>query len=173
MTIQEYTQLIQPIKAQLFKMAFRIVGNSAEAEDVVQEVFIKIWKKKDDLNTITNLEAWCMRVTKNHALDKLRSKHKKLEALPEHLDFKETSASPHEKVETSDTMGHIKAIMEKLPGLQKSVIELRDIDGHSYQEIAEMLEISLDKVRVYLFRARQTMKKAILESSAFDYRTSS
>ena len=70
----EFTQRIAPMQNKLFRFALRFVADAAEAEDIVQEALIKVWNRRNELDQYRNLEAWCMTVTKNLALDKLKIK---------------------------------------------------------------------------------------------------
>jgi RNA polymerase sigma-70 factor (ECF subfamily) len=164
MNLTDFKNNILPIKNKLFRFALRIVNDPAEAEDVVQEVFIKFWKYLEKGETVDNPEAWCMRATRNQAIDKLRSKHKRVESLDEKYDQKDKSASPFQLASMKDTMQYIKSFINQLPEKQKLVMHLRDIEGHTYQEIADALELPLGQVKVNLFRARQTIRTKLLKS---------
>ena len=73
----EFSEMVIPYKDKLYRFALRIVKDSFIAEDVVQEVMIKVWKKREYFETLDNKEAWCMTLTKNLAIDKTRSKHRR------------------------------------------------------------------------------------------------
>jgi len=167
MKTKDIMQQVLTYKNKLFRYSLRIVGNVAEAEDVVQEVFIKIWQSKQDLSQLQNLEAWCMKLTKNLSIDKLRSKHQRLVGIPEGFDIRGNTATPHQVTESNDTMKQITDLIDDLPERQKHIIELRDVNGQSYQEIADIMEISLDQVRVTLFRARKNLKAKLLKSKLY------
>ncbi|MFT4762899.1 MAG: RNA polymerase sigma-70 factor (family 1) [Paraglaciecola sp.] len=164
MNSKEFQNTILPIKNTLFRLAKRVVGEASEAEDVVQEVFVKIWNQRSQLTEITNIEAWCMRLTKNLSIDKLRSKHRRTEAFQPEFDQVDDQQTPYQFVETNDTMQQIENMMNALPEKQKMVMHLRDIEGLAYQEIADALEIPINQVKVYLFRARKQMRERILSS---------
>lgn len=157
----EMLQAIMPIKDKLFRYAYRILGNQMAAEDVVQEVLIKVWHKKKEIEEIQNKEAWCMTVTRNLALDKLRKKKYHHESVEDHYSLADSSMTPFESVQSSDTMNIIRAAIESLPSDQKHVVHLRDVEGYSYKEIAEITELSIEKVKVYLHRARISLRKQL------------
>ena len=94
MKLEEFTSMILPIKDKLYRFSLNIVGNVAEAEDVVQEVFIKLWKKSSEMSVINNKEAWCMTLTKNLSLDKLRSKHRRAGFIHEGFEVSSNAATP-------------------------------------------------------------------------------
>ena len=138
-----------------------MLNDEVEAEDVVQEVFIKLWNQRDNMEQINNIEAWCMRVTRNLSIDKLRSKHRRTESFKEGFDMKDDAPSPFQETASSDMFTKIKNLMKALPDKQRMVMELRDIEGLSYQEVADALEISLDQVKVNIYRARLAMRKEL------------
>jgi len=161
--MDQFGELIKPFKDKMFRFALRMVGSTDVAEDVVQEVFIKLWKKRDYIDQIKNLEAWCMQLTRNLSIDKLRSKHRRTEDLGGHYELQDKGRNPEEKTISSDIYTKIQTMIQALPEKQKMVIQLRDIEGYSYQEIADALELPLNQVKVNLFRARNTIKKQILK----------
>lgn len=167
MNLKDFKEDILPFKNKLFRLALRMVNDAMEAEDIVQEVFIKLWKNKKDLDHISNLEAWAMRMTKNLTIDKLRMKGRNQESIDNNFTALDKNASPYELAVRNDTFSHIKGMMNQLPDKQKSIMHLRDIEGMSYQEIAEILDLPLNQVKVNLFRARKQIKTQILESKIF------
>ncbi|MFT5164976.1 MAG: RNA polymerase sigma factor (sigma-70 family) [Saprospiraceae bacterium] len=167
MIIEEYKKLVLPIKNKLFRFSLRIVGNVAEAEDVVQEVFIKVWNKRSEVESFNNLEAWCMTLTKNLSIDKLRSKHRRVDALPDTYDMPSQAASPYQTTVANDTISRIEKMMAGLPDKQRMVMQLRDIEGMSYNEISEILNITLDQVKINLFRARKDIRSQLLNSESY------
>ncbi len=162
MNLTEFKNRILPAKDKLYRMALRIVGDSAEAQDVVQEVFIKIWKKRAHLDNIDNIEAFCMRMTKNLAIDKTRSKHKRTQSLGHGLDFATHSSNPHQQVEMNDTINRVRTLMKSLPVKQRMIMQLRDIEEMSYDEIAKHLDLPMSQVKVNLFRARKKIRELLL-----------
>ena len=162
-----FEQLTYHIKDKLYRFSLRITGNAPEAEDVVQEVFIKVWEKRDDMADVKNPEAWCMTLTKNLSLDKLRSKHHRTKEISEALALTDSKPTPYGALETNDMLDSIRNLMNLLPEKQKWVMHLRDIEGLSYEEIAENLTMPMPQVKVYLHRARQAIREKILESENF------
>jgi len=134
-----------------------------EAEDVVQEVLVKIWKKEKELQGIENFEAWCMTVTRNLALDKLRKVKKKLEPVENHIQLKDTELNPYQETRRKELLKIIKDTMLTLSEDQRQVVHLRDIEGYTYKEIAEITGFSVDKTKVYLHRARINLRKSLMK----------
>ena len=168
MSLEDFTHLILPIKNKLFRFSLRIVGNVAEAEDVVQEVFIKVWNKRNDLANYSNIEAWCMTLTKNLSIDKLRSKHRRADSFKEGFDIPSSkSDNPYNQTTYNDTLDRVQKLLSDLPEKQSMVMQLRDIEGHTYQEIADTLNISLQQVKVNLFRARQQIRAQLVNTESY------
>ena len=163
MNTQEFQLQVLPVKDKLFRMAFRMTGSAIEAEDLVQEVFLKVWNGRMELQGVQNIEAWCMRIAKNLAIDRLRSSHWKTKTEEEPVALETPSADPYQLAEQADTFGHIRNIMNQLPEKHRQVMELRDIEGLSYEEICEVLSLSMPQVKTNLFRARQTVREALLK----------
>ena len=158
MNLQHYKEHILPISQKLFRFAFRIVGDQAEAQDIAQEVLIKVWNKRDDWDYIDNMEAWCIKMTRNLSIDKLRSKHRRTQNVEEIFHLKDGGASPLESLQSNDTIAHIRKLMLQLPQIQAQVMHLRDIEELSYKEIMEQLELTMPQVKTNLFRARIKIK---------------
>lgn len=150
-----------PLKNKLFRYALKIVRNKMEAEDVVQEVLIKIWKKQEELIVIENFEAWCMTVTKNLSLDKLRRVKKNTVPVENHHHITDNSLSPYQETRRKEVFRIIREAMEGLSDNQRQVLHLRDVEGYTYKEIAEITEFSVNKIKVYLHRARINLRKAL------------
>lgn len=163
MHTEQIMNLVLPFKNKLYRFALRILGDTFEAEDVVQEVLIKIWKKKDRFMEIDNKEAWCMTLTRNLAIDKTRAKKLKTNDIDDYFHIKDHSSTPDRAMESSDTMNQIRAIINELPDKQKSVIHLRDIEGYSYKEISEITGLKIDQVKVYLHRGRITLRSRLVK----------
>lgn len=159
---------VEAIKNKLFRFAVSMLRDEAEAEDVVQEVVIKLWKQRDQLDHIQNMEAWTMRLTRNLSIDKIRSKHRQYESIDTIVDLKESQPSPARQLELSDTMEHLKKWVSQLPENQRLVFQLRDIEGMTYKEIGETLDMPLSQVKINLFRARQQVRTYLLKNKLYE-----
>ena len=158
-----------PLKNELFRLAQRITLNPAEAEDVVQETMMKVWNRRDDWDTIENIEAFCMTVCRNLSLDKLRRMDNQNQSLDdgyERADHSYTS-NPEEQAVQRDRVRLVKILIDQLPEKQRTAIALRDIEGKSYKEIANIMDISEEQVKVNIFRARQAIKKQFSKTEKY------
>ena len=123
---------VLPVKNKIFRFAFRLLGSSEEAKDVVQEVFIKVWNGRDQIDSIDNMEAWCMRITRNLSLDKIRTRQRKAtDSIEDSFDIQNDTRTPYEAAENNENMQRINQLIASLPEKQRQVMHLRDIEGYS------------------------------------------
>jgi len=163
MQIAKFSQMLSLYKDKMFRYAFNIVGSRFAAEDVVQEAMIKIWKKREQFAEIENKEAWCVTVTRNLAIDKVRAaKKRRAGDITEYHHISDSDPSPDVQLEHKDALQKVGVILDGLPPQQKEIITLRDVEGYTYQEIADILEISVDQVKVNLHRARKSLRSKLL-----------
>ncbi|MBL7817669.1 MAG: sigma-70 family RNA polymerase sigma factor [Saprospiraceae bacterium] len=162
-----FEKLATNVKDKLYRFALRITGDVAEAEDVVQEVFIKVWNKRDDMQEVNNPEAYCMTLTRNLSLDKIKSKHRQTAEIGEALQLTDSESTPYTTLEKNDALTQIRKWMQELPEKQRLTMHLRDIEGMAYDEIAESLDISMAQVKVNLHRARQFIREKMLATERF------
>ncbi len=161
MEIAEYKQLITNFRPSLLQVAFRMLTNRQDAEDVVQEVFLRLWHKRAEFGQFQNKEAYCVTMTKNICIDRIRT-HRYMadETL---LDTKiDTQQSPEELVEELDTQETIRKIISTLPPLQRQILQLKDIEGYDTKEIMELHHMTAEAVRINLSRARKRLREAYL-----------
>lgn len=163
-----FETLVLPTKNKLFRFAFRLLGNSDEAKDVVQDVFIKLWNGRDQLTEVENMEAWCMRITRNLSLDHIRIRQRRsTDSISQGLEIHQDGLTPHEKTEMQENMQQIDQMIAALPEKQRQVIHLRDIEGYSYNEICQILELDMNQVKVNLFRARSAVREKLVKMNAY------
>lgn len=153
-----------PLKNIMYRLALRITLSSQEAEDVVQDVIIKIWKMRDQLNDVQNMEAYALRMVRNLATDRQRMKVNQSEDI-EGMDFAATSSVEH-AIEQEERLNSVKDAMVQLPEKQRTAMQLRDFEGRSYKEIADIMQITEDQVKVNIFRARTKVREFIMRSQS-------
>lgn len=150
---------VLPLKNPLFRLALRITLSREEAEDIVQDTLIKVWNKRFEWDNIDSIEAYSLRICRNISLDKLKMKennNRSLDAEPTEMLL--TTPNPQEKTIENDKVRVVRQIINSLPEKQKGCLQLRDFEGKQYKEIAEILDITEEQVKVNIFRARQTVK---------------
>ena len=152
---------VLPLKNKLFRLALRITLNREEAEDVVQDTLIKVWNAHDRWQELDSIEAYSLTIARNLSLDRIKKMENQNDSLEEQnterLD--ENTSTPSERMIQKDKLNIVKNIIDELPEKQRSCLQLRDIEGKPYKEIADILCITEDQVKVNIFRARQTVKQ--------------
>lgn len=149
-----------PLKNKLFRLALRITLDSAEAEDVTSDTLIKVWNKREELKDVESIEAYCMTVCRNLALDRHEKKEAQNLSLEAYeIDATDNSFTPDEQLECDEKLRKVHELFNQLPERQRTIMQLRDIEEKSYREIATIMGVSEEVVKVTLFRARQAIKK--------------
>lgn len=159
MNKNEFISLVLPLKDRLFRVAWCILRNKEEAEDIVQDVMLKVWRDKK--GKVENLTAYCYTMARNLALNRLALKDNRCEELGEAYE-QEVLEEPLENVIRTEKMKLLYRMIDGLPGLQRDVVQLRDMEGLSYRDIAKTLQVTEEQVKVNLFRARKKIKTGIL-----------
>lgn len=154
---------VLPLKNELYRLALRITLNRMEAEDIVQETMLRVWSRRQSWDKIESISAFCLTICRNLALDKAKSPSRNSLTIDESgvkaSADTSPSANPAAQTEARDRLDMIKKIMNSLPEKQRTAMHLRDFEGKSYKEIADIMRISEDQVKVNIFRARQTIKR--------------
>lgn len=164
---------VLPLKNELFRLALRITLDKAEAEDIVQETMIKVWNRRGEWDAIDSIEAFCLTICRNMALDKVKAAaHRTASRTADTAEAAATpdtsyGANPAEQAEQKDRVRLIRDIIGSLPEKQRCVMQLRDFEGKSYKEIATILDISEEQVKVSIFRARQAIRQKFIETENY------
>ena len=160
-----FTADILPLKNLLYRLALRITMNREEAEDVVQDTLIKVWNKRDDWNNIESIEAFSLTICRNLALDRIRrADHQNASLDQEKVESADKARTPQEVMEQRDRVETVRRLVDSLPEKQRSCMQLRDFEGKSYRDIANILGITEEQV---IFRARQTVKQKFEETEKY------
>ena len=161
---------VLPLKNELFRMALRITQNQADAEDVVQDTMLRVWKRREEWDAIDSMEAFCLTICRNTALDRLRRMDNHAQSLDDSVaeptDLSH-SANPEEMAVQRDRVSLVRRIIGMLPEKQRSCMQLRDMEGKSYRDIATILGITEEQVKVSIFRARKAVKEQFLQKDSF------
>ena len=166
MSLKVFQQRILPMKDKLYRLAFRLLQNVQEAEDVVQEIMIRIWTKRKEWGQWESMEAYCMISVRNSCLDRLRKQRLRPVQESKARDIRSPDKDPQEKIMAKEAMIQIRKCMDELPQHQQLVIHLREIEGFTYNEIADVLDMSLDQVKINLFRARNAIRRSIIKEAS-------
>jgi RNA polymerase sigma-70 factor (ECF subfamily) len=167
-----YDELVRTYNASIFHVAYRMLGDTAEASDVVQEIFIKVFRNIGSFKGEAALKTWIFRIALSEILNRLRwwkSRHRSstvsLDDSPANgheYHVADSGPSPEEILESKEKEMAIQEALGKLSSEHRSIIVLRDIEGFSYTEIADVLGISMGTVKSRLARGREDLKKSLI-----------
>jgi len=173
---EEFTNDAMQYAPQLFATALRMTRNKADAEDLVQETFLKGWRAFDSYQQGTNLRAWLFRIMTNTFINKYNSQQRRpqeteLDDVEELFLFRRMGAFDQSKMSQSAedqmlelfTDDEVKNAIESLPETFRIPVLLSDVEGFSYKEIAEMIEVPIGTVMSRLHRGRKAMQKLLYE----------
>lgn len=154
---EEFKNTVLPLKGALYRFAKSLLANAHEAEDCVQEIFLKLWTKRASLDNVVSLKAYALQMTRNQCLDKLKSTKQPM------LDVEQVTIASdvnlHRQLEAREAVAYLEHLVKKLPELQRTVIHLRSVEGLEINEIAEIAGMRVEHVRVTLSRARITLRQ--------------
>jgi len=160
MDIKSFEELYLEHSGFVYSVALRVSQNSADAQEITQDVFMKVYRDLKDFQGKSSLRTWIYRIAVNTALNQCR-KSSRLPRTGEEYDYVvETmvaQSSASETAEAHDDKARLASLMEALSPEQRAVIVLREIEGFSYREIAEMVNIPVNTVRTRLKRAREAL----------------
>jgi RNA polymerase sigma-70 factor, ECF subfamily len=159
MTKEEFQKQVIPMGDKMYRIAFRLLGNSEAAKDVLQELFLKLWEMRGELYKITSIDAFACTVLKNKCLDKLR-------LIKDTVDIdvlKTIGHNPESAFLQNEGVAQIRRLMQLLPDKQRKIMQLRDIDCCSFEEIALLTDTTENNVRVQLCIARKWVKDELMK----------
>ncbi|AKP54177.1 RNA polymerase sigma factor [Cyclobacterium amurskyense] len=154
MKTKEFQERVISMSERLYPMVSRMLGNTANAEDAIQEIMIKLWERRGQIKNHPNLSAFIFLTARNYCLDLIKKK----KPPEDQYDAKTqllASEPEHDTYEWQELKRNIEVILEGLPEQQKEVMIMRDLDGMEFIEIAELTKLRVDHIRVLLSRARQ------------------
>jgi RNA polymerase sigma-70 factor, ECF subfamily len=160
MTRADFNDLVRLINRNLYGYAFRILRNQEEAEDAVQEIFIKLWNLGSKLDIYESVAALATTMIKNYCIDQIRKRKYYAPEDNVNQDFQNTAnASPYELMEKRESEDILHHIIDQLPEIYKDIINFREIEGLSYEEITFKTEQNINTLRVTLSRARKMIRE--------------
>ncbi len=156
---------VLPLKDKLFRLALRITLDRDDAEDITQETLVRVWERRDEWFQIESMEAWCLTIARRLALDHVA--HGKMQADREaeiadyQLSMSSSPIAPDEALDRQQRVEAVRRLIDQLPEMQRTIIQLRDIEGLRYDEIAQVTQLSETQVKVYLHRARKKIRELL------------
>jgi RNA polymerase sigma-70 factor, ECF subfamily len=168
MELQEFKIKVIPLRNKLFRFAKRFLDNVEEAEDTVQEVYIRLWNMRNKLDQYRSVEALAMVTTRNMCLDRLKSKRYTTERI-ENLRDDVVDAAAEKRNDQAELVLRIQRLIQTLPELQRTIMQLRDIEGYDFEEIAGIMGMNENAIRVNLSRARKKIREIITGNKKYEY----
>ena len=159
---KQFNTQILTLSDKLFRLAKSILCNGELAQDAVQDLIVKLWEKRDNLDEVENLNGFTMRAMRNLCLDKIRQ-NKDISELQTDIEYSELN--PYQQTEQKDLVFRIKQMINNLPELQRTIIRMRDVEGLELSEIAFITSLTENAVSVNLSRARLKIRERILNEN--------
>lgn len=163
MELQEFKSQVLPLKDRLYRTAFFLLKSVEETEDVLQDVMVKMWERRERLKEYQSIEAFAVTVTKNACFDRIKSKKHKNNFDISDFEFDSNTISPQTKLEQKQSYGVMLEAFNRLPEQQRLLVTLRDVEGYGYEEIAQITTLQINNIRVGLSRARKAARQYYLE----------
>ncbi len=155
---------VSPLQKKLAGYARRLLDNPQDVEDAIQEVFLKLWNIRRELDRYHSVEALAIRMTRNVCLNRLNASRLHGEVpLSDSVSQLSCEENPYMILEKKDEINHLEHIMGKLSGLQQVILRMKHVDGLEIREIAELTGSTPENVRVNLSRARKKVKELFLK----------
>ena len=170
---EQFEALLQPHLQQLYKLAYRFTGQRADAEDLVQDVVVKLYPRLQEMQKIEKLSPWLARVLYRHFVDRLRSKQRS----PLHLVTDDETELDEHYDETSDPAGNtenallqsrLQDALSQLNEDQRALMILHDVEGYTLNEIHTMHDVSIGTLKSRLNRARTRLRELLSNMEPFD-----
>lgn len=172
MNDRDFIELIEKNKQVFYRFAIRLCHNHLDAEDLVQEAVMKIWQNKGTIDKQQNIISYVFTTIKNKFIDSKRSVKARMEEMNINKNdiysdindyYKDENADIEKKFELNEATNIINKIINTLPINMKMVVQLRDIEGYSTKDTAEILDMNVVNVKVNLSRARKQIRNILIQ----------
>lgn len=161
---QAFRAIVETHQGFVYAVAFRFVNDAHDAEDITQEVFVRLWKNLHTYRKEVKLTTWLYKIVANRCLDFLNSRHGRQRKNKVDIDrshFVQDNSTPEKAFQQQELSRIIHAVADELTPKQKAVFILRDLEGLSPEEVSEALSMSPGNVKSNLFHARQKMAEKL------------
>lgn len=162
MTIVDYRCFIAtiiPLRDALYRVAYYILESEEDAQDALQDLYVKLWSMRESLDAVSNPKAWCVTMMRNLCLDRIRkSSGLKMEPVKEWLPAREDTSAD---LISKETLDKVMSAVERLPESQRTVLKLRVFEGLSYEEVEARTGMNNLTLRVQLSQARRKLRKEL------------
>ncbi len=156
----EFKRTVFSLSERLFPMVSRMLGNNGKAEDAIQEIMMKLWTKRKEIERHPNISGFVILTARNYCIDLLRKKQLEIDDSPFRLELL-PSEHGHNQLEWEELNTIIKEILNDLSKNQRDILIMRDLDGYEFIEIAAATQLKVEYVRVLLSRARKSVSKRL------------
>lgn len=165
---EAFARLVRTYENKIYSLAFRMCGSADDASDIAQEAFLAAWRGLPSFRGDSGFATWIYRLTSNAAIDYLRRQKKQrgdmsLDDEELGLDAVDTGPGPQDAAERTEVRSVVAAGLQELSEGHRQVLVLREIQGLSYEEIADVLEVDLGTVKSRISRARSALRKILLQ----------
>lgn len=156
MELEKFKSEVVSIRSKLLSQARNMLLNEDDAEDAVQETYLKLWNLRSQLAQHPNAAGFAMQTLKNVCIDRLRAE--RIHVALDDASIAENSTTPYTYTEQNDSVTIIRKIIDSLPETQRQIMLMRDVQEYGLEEIAEITGANPTAVRVNLSRARKTVR---------------
>jgi RNA polymerase sigma factor (sigma-70 family) len=172
-----WEQIVRLHWRRVYNLAYKFVGRHEEAEDLAQDIFLKIFRSLDTFDRRANFQTWLISVSRNLCIDHYRSVRKERETIDRHVDATElsprsTEPGPIAVLEQRDRVDLLREALSMLPDTLRSAVVMRDLQELSYQEIADRLQLPEGTVKSRINRGRTELARRIRKLRGNDYHPS-
>jgi RNA polymerase sigma-70 factor (ECF subfamily) len=167
MTEQAFIDEVLPHQDKIYRLARNYLAD-ADSQDVVQETMVRLWQKRHDLSGYRSIQALALVIARNLCLDRIKAKgyqNSSLNGITEPAHHQ----TPASVLETKDGAALAHALINRLPEQQRIIVHLRDVEEMEYDEIAAVVMMNVNTVRVNLSRARKTIREAMIKNYNYEY----
>jgi RNA polymerase sigma-70 factor (ECF subfamily) len=166
---EAFAELVKRYQKKIYSLAFQFLGNHLDADEVVQETFVRVYRRRQEMKEIKYFSTFLLKIATNYAIDLLRQRRGRTSITDEgselpgnvQVDLARRVATPGEQVENKELMVEIRRALDQLPPRQRITAILHDVEGYSTAEIAQVLNCPVATVRSNLFIARSKLKKIL------------
>jgi RNA polymerase sigma factor (sigma-70 family) len=160
MNKEDFKVTVFSLSERLFPLVARLLGDKTKAEDAIQEIMIKLWEKRKQLDKHPNIKGFVFLTARNYCIDVLRKKRIFVDDISTHLNVSSFDKE-ESQLEWEELNLIINKVLIKLSKRQREIFVMRDLDGYEFTEIAAVMEIKIEHVRVLLSRARKQISEEL------------
>ncbi|MEH6408726.1 MAG: RNA polymerase sigma factor [Leeuwenhoekiella sp.] len=166
MNQSDFLIVVTPFQDKVYRLAKRLLVSEEEAKDATQEILLKLWSKREQMQKYRSTEAFAITMTKNYCYDKLKAKSSNNMKIV-HNNYEDPNYNTGREAENNDAVNWVFKLMKDLPDQQQLILQLRDVEEYTNSEIAEQLQLNETAVRVALSRARKSIREALIKKHSY------